>query len=146
METRSKFFVLYLTGSIIFSLLLFFPGTSALAAEPVKIGVMTPLSPPGATLLGQFIQRGAEMGAEYVNSEGGVLGGRQLELVIEDDSGTPEKGIAGYRRLVTQKKVSAITGFFNKAQPHSGAVGINGMRPKGGHQMFFSNSFRRCLG
>ena len=110
MNSRSKFFVLYFTGAITFSLLLFFPGTSVLAAEPVKIGVMTPLSPPGATLLGQFIQRGAEMGAEYVNSEGGVLGGRQLELVIEDDSGTPEKGIAGYRRLVTQKKVSAIIG------------------------------------
>ncbi|MGD8647909.1 MAG: ABC transporter substrate-binding protein [Desulfobacterales bacterium] len=110
MKTRSKFVAFYFTFSIIFSLSLFFPGTSVLAAEPVKIGVMTPLSPPGATLLGQFIQRGAEMGAEYVNSEGGVLGGRQLELVIEDDSGTPEKGIAGYRRLVTQKNVSAVIG------------------------------------
>jgi branched-chain amino acid transport system substrate-binding protein len=98
MKTRSKFFVLYLKGAIIFSSLLFFQGTAVLAAEPVKIWVMTPLSPPEAALLGQFIQRGAEMGAEYVNSKGGVLGGRQLELVIEDDSGTPEKGIAGYRR------------------------------------------------
>ena len=86
MKTRSKIFAFYLTGAIIFSLLLFFPGSSVVAAEPVKIGVMTPLSPPGATLLGQFIQRGTEMGAEYVNSEGGVLGGRQLELVIEDDA------------------------------------------------------------
>jgi branched-chain amino acid transport system substrate-binding protein len=110
MKTRSKFFVLYLKGAIIFSSLLFFQGTAVLAAEPVKIWVMTPLSPPEAALLGQFIQRGAEMGAEYVNSKGGVLGGRQLELVIEDDSGTPEKGIAGYRRLVTQKEVSAVIG------------------------------------
>ena len=71
MKMKSKFFILCLTGAIIFSALLFLPGTSVLAAEPVKIGVMTPLSPPGATLLGQFIKRGAEMGAEYVNSRGG---------------------------------------------------------------------------
>jgi branched-chain amino acid transport system substrate-binding protein len=87
-----------------------FSGETARAAETVKIGVLTPLSPPGATLLGQFIQRGAEMGAEYVNAKGGILGGRKIELVIEDDAGTPEKGIAGYRRLVDQKKVSAIIG------------------------------------
>jgi branched-chain amino acid transport system substrate-binding protein len=80
------------------------------AKEPVKIGVMTPLSPPGATLLGKFILQGARMGAEYVNSTGGVLGGRKIELIVEDDSGTPEKGLAGYRRLVTQKGVSAIIG------------------------------------
>ena len=44
---------------------------------------------------GQFIVRGAKMAADEINGPGGVLGGRKVELVIEDDSGTPEKGVAG---------------------------------------------------
>src|SRR5207249_12166105 len=73
----------------------------ALAQKPVKIGVLTPLAPPGDAAAGQFIVRGAKMGAEDVNARGGVLGGRRIELVVEDDSGTPEKGAAGFRQLAT---------------------------------------------
>ena len=40
----------------------------ALAQKPVKIGVLTPLSPPGDASAGQFIVRGAKMGAEDVNA------------------------------------------------------------------------------
>ncbi len=141
MKTRSKLFVLWLMGAMIFSALLFFPATSVLAAEPVKIGVMTPLSPPGATLLGQFIKRGAEMGADYVNSEGGVLGGRKLELVIEDDSGTPEKGIAGYRRLVTQKNVSAVIG-----QVHSSVmIAVGDLSEKLGVPVFSTQASSKAI-
>ena len=110
MKTKSRSYLWCLVSPLIIGMLVFgLPGLVS-AKEPVKIGVMTPLSPPGATLLGKFILQGARMGAEYVNSTGGVLGGRQIELIVEDDSGTPEKGIAGYRRLVTQKGVSAIIG------------------------------------
>src|SRR5262249_61254073 len=73
---------------------------SALAAPsfaqaPIKIGVLTPLSPPGDAGAGQLIVRGAKMGAEEVNAQGGILGGRKIELVIEGDAGTPAKGVAG---------------------------------------------------
>jgi branched-chain amino acid transport system substrate-binding protein len=110
MKTKSRSYLWCLVSPLIIGMLVFgLPGLVS-AEEPVKIGVMTPLSPPGATLLGKFILQGARMGAEYVNSTGGVLGGREIELIVEDDSGTPEKGLAGYRRLVTQKGVSAIIG------------------------------------
>ena len=36
----------------------------ALAQKPVKIGVLTPLSPPGDPAAGQLILRGAKMGAD----------------------------------------------------------------------------------
>src|SRR5262244_3077835 len=88
---------------------------SAAAQKPVKIGVLTPLSPPGDAGAGQFIVRGAKMGAEDVNARGGVLGGRKLELVIEDDSGTPEKGAAGFRKLATQDQVVAVVGQFHSS-------------------------------
>ena len=89
--------------------------TPALAQKPVKIGVLTPLSPPGDAAAGQFIVRGAKMGAEEVNARGGVLGGRKIELVIEDDSGTPEKGAAGFRKLASQDQVVAVVGQFHSS-------------------------------
>src|SRR5438876_11415080 len=87
----------------------------ALDQKAVKIGVLTPLSPPGDASAGQFIVRGAKMGAEDVNARGGVLGGRKIELVIEDDAGTPEKGVAGLRKLVTQDQVVAVIGQFHSS-------------------------------
>jgi len=87
----------------------------ALAQNPVKIGVLTPLSPPGDASAGQFIVRGAKMAADDVNARGGVLGGRKIELHIEDDSGTPEKGVAGLRKLATQDRAVAVIGQFHSS-------------------------------
>jgi branched-chain amino acid transport system substrate-binding protein len=87
----------------------------ALAQGAVKIGVLTPLSPPGDAAAGQFIVRGAKMAAEEINGKGGVLGGRKIELIVEDDSGTPEKGAAGLRKLASQDKVVAVVGQFHSS-------------------------------
>ena len=87
----------------------------ALAQKPVKLGVLTPLSPPGDAAAGQFIVRGAKMAAEDINARGGVLGGRKVELVIEDDAGTPEKGAAGIRKLATQDQVAGVIGQFHSS-------------------------------
>src|ERR1041385_9179931 len=87
----------------------------ALGQGPVKIGVLTPLSPPGDASAGQFIVRGAKMAADDVNARGGVLGNRKIELVIEDDAGTPEKGVSGLRKLATQDRVVAVLGQFHSS-------------------------------
>src|SRR6266498_1527090 len=89
--------------------------TPAFAQAPVKIGVLTPLSPPGDATAGQFISRGAKMAADEINAKGGVLGGRKIELVVEDDAGTPEKGAAGLRKLVSQDRVVAVVGQFHSS-------------------------------
>ena len=44
-----------------------------------------------------------------------MLGGRKIELVIEDDSGTPEKGVAGLRKLASQDRVAAVIGQFHSS-------------------------------
>jgi len=87
----------------------------AVAQGPVKIGVLTPLSPPGDAAAGQFIVRGAKMAAEDLNAGAGVLGGRKVELIVEDDSGTPEKGAAGLRKLAGQDRVVAVVGQFHSS-------------------------------
>jgi branched-chain amino acid transport system substrate-binding protein len=55
------------------------------------------------------------MAAADVNARGGVLGGRKIELVIEDDAGTPEKGVAGMRKLASQDRVVAVVGQFHSS-------------------------------
>ena len=82
---------------------------AAHAAEDIKIGVLTPLT-AGATALGQEILRGAELGAQYVNERGGVLGGAKFHVISEDDAGQVEKAVAGYRKLVSQDGVAAVIG------------------------------------
>ena len=90
--------------------------SQAAAKEPVKIGVITPLSPPGDPAAGQLIVRGAKFGAKYVNEEmKGVLGGRPIELLVEDDAGTPEKGVAAFRKLATKDKVTAVIGQYHSS-------------------------------
>src|SRR3989441_9203300 len=99
---------------------------SAWAQKPVKIGVLTPLSPPGDAIAGQFIARGAKMAAEDLNARGGVLGGRKIEMVVEDDGGTPEKGVAGLRKLASQDQAVAVLGQV----PRSGMTRV----PQGAQQ------------
>src|SRR5215467_8321737 len=85
------------------------------AQKAIKIGVLTPLSPPGDAIAGQFIVRGAKMAVEDINARGGVLGGRKVEAVIEDDGGTPEKGVAGLRKLASQDQAVAVVGQFHSS-------------------------------
>ena len=79
------------------------PATAALAQEPIVFGVITPLSPPGETSLGQQVKRGSEIAVEYLNEKGGVLG-RKVVLSIQDSAGKNEQAVAAYRRLVTNEK------------------------------------------
>ncbi|MFI4986305.1 MAG: ABC transporter substrate-binding protein [Alphaproteobacteria bacterium] len=92
-------------------------GDAARAAEaPVVIGLEAPFSPPGDPVLGQLIRRGAELGIEYVNTvKGGVLGGRKVELAVEDEQGRAEAAVAGYRRLVSEAHAVAVTGFVHSS-------------------------------
>jgi len=81
----------------------------------VVVGIEIPLSPPGDPASGQLIQRGVELGAQYVNDHGGVLGGRHIKLAIQDTKGTPDTGVAAYRSLVSGSKAVAVTGFFHSS-------------------------------
>ena len=57
----------------------------AQAAESVKIGVIDPVK----TLIGKENIAGAELAAQMINEAGGILGGRQVELVIYDTAFSP---------------------------------------------------------
>jgi branched-chain amino acid transport system substrate-binding protein len=88
----------------------------AQSQPPVVVGLAIPLSPPGDPAAGQLIRRGAELAAEYVNGElKGVLGGRQVQVSVQDTQGRPEAGVAAYRKLVADEKAVGVTGFFHSS-------------------------------
>lgn len=63
--------------------------------DPIRIGILTPLSEPGDPTAGELVVRGACLGAEYVRERGGVRGGRQVSFVLYDDQATAaEEGMA----------------------------------------------------
>ena len=103
-------------GAIALALAAGLGGGIKAAEEPVTIGLIIPLSPPGDPASGQLIRRGAEFAVEYVNTVmGGVLGGRKVQLSVQDSQGRPEAGVTAYRRLVTEDHAVAITGFFHSS-------------------------------
>lgn len=98
---------------------------SAVAAPPsgapTKIGVVTPLSPPGDAAAGQLISRGAQLGADYVDQrQGGLIAPDcplpgPLQIVQADDSGTPEKGVTAFRKVVQDDGVVGVAGQFHSS-------------------------------
>jgi branched-chain amino acid transport system substrate-binding protein len=89
-------------------------------AQDIGIGLDIPLSAPGDATGGQLIRRGAEIGIDMANASGGALG-KKFKLFVTDSQSTPAMGVANYRRLVSEDKVVAVTGFFHS----SVALGIN---------------------
>lgn len=81
-------------------------GTSALAAKPIKIGVINPTK----TLVGKQGIQGATLAAEMINAQGGILGGSPIELIIYDTNFMPAEGVSAVSRLLTQDGVRIVTG------------------------------------
>ncbi len=79
----------------------------ALAADSVKIGLLSTLSGPGAGL-GLDIRDGFQLA---VKLNGGKLGGRTAEVIVADDQASPDVGRQTADRLVKRDKVDFMTGI-----------------------------------
>jgi len=73
------------------------------------VGFYGSLTGDGASF-GQSSKDGAEMAVEEVNASGGVLGGRKIRLLVEDDQSKPEEASNAVTKLITQDKVVAVIG------------------------------------
>ncbi len=86
------------------------PWASAQPVNPVKIGVVGPLSGPSSDF-GKPMLQGMELAVEEINAVGGYLG-RPLNLVVKDDRGDPEAGLQAARELAAEGVVATI-GYCN---------------------------------
>ncbi|MBN8980867.1 MAG: ABC transporter substrate-binding protein [Rhizobiales bacterium] len=84
---------------------------AASAEDPIKIGVVTPLSGT-YTPIGQQVRWGLELAAKEVNATGGIVG-RQIQLIFEDEEANPSVAVQKAEKLFEVQKVDFLTGTVN---------------------------------
>jgi branched-chain amino acid transport system substrate-binding protein len=88
-------------------LILSWMGTQATAQETFKIGLILPMSGPFAST-GKQLEAGVRL---YMAQHGGVVAGKKIEVIVKDDTSSPDitKRIA--QELVVNEKVHVLAGF-----------------------------------
>ena len=111
-KKQFKIAALLIVFSLIFSFVIF----NDLFADndPIKIGIVLPLS-GGLELFGQQGIQGAKMAVAEINAAGGVLGGRQFELIVEDNKTDPKTAVEKAKKLILRDEVHAILGPITSA-------------------------------
>jgi branched-chain amino acid transport system substrate-binding protein len=79
------------------------------AAEPVKIGLISSRSGVFADWGTQEI-RGFQLGIDSATNGTNKVLGRDIQLIIEDDAGTPAIGVQTAIKLLSENKVDVIAG------------------------------------
>ncbi|MGP0092239.1 MAG: ABC transporter substrate-binding protein [Xanthobacteraceae bacterium] len=85
--------------------------TGSQAADPIKVGVDTPLSGTYAPI-GKQVRWGAELAVKEINAAGGVSG-HKFELIFEDEEANPPVAVRKAEKLLQQDKVDLLTGTVN---------------------------------
>ena len=80
-------------------------------SPPIKIGLLFPYTGPIATV-GQDATKGFEL---HLAKIGGRAGGREIQLIKEDDEFKPDVGLTKTRKLVERDRVDLLVGRVNSA-------------------------------
>jgi branched-chain amino acid transport system substrate-binding protein len=91
--------------------------SAAQAADPIRIGMVAPLTGQAAES-GVFQTQGAKLAVEEINKGGGVLG-RPLELVIEDDQTTNPGVVLAFSKLAGNADFVGFIGSIRSTQLHA---------------------------
>jgi branched-chain amino acid transport system substrate-binding protein len=83
----------------------------ALPSNPIKIGVILPLTGPSAGVA-QDMLRGIQLA---FSENGNVIAGRKVEITTADDQNTPATALTEARRLVENDKVALLMGNLNSS-------------------------------
>ena len=124
----------------------------AQAQEPLKIGLVSVLSGPQATL-GQQVRDGFQLA---IKDLGGKIAGRPVEVIVLDDELKPDVAVSKVRGLLEKDKVDFVVGpvFSNilqaihKPVTDSGAflispnAGTSNFAGKSCHENFFVTSYQ----
>ena len=81
------------------------------AQAPIKVGALLPLTGP-LSGIGVSNKAGIEVAFEQVQYK---VGGREIQLSIEDSEGKPDVGITKARKLIEQQQVSILVGPVSSA-------------------------------
>ncbi len=107
---RAPFSAVLATLAAILATPVFPPPPAASGAEPLKIGILAPLSGPFAAGGESFVQA-ATLAVEQANAEGGALG-RNVRIVVADTEGRADAARSETLRLISREKVNALVGAY----------------------------------
>lgn len=101
-------FALVLSAATIAGVVSVHPGSAraAEADQPFKVGLMVPLSGPGAGGAAEGAQQGLALALAEINAAG--IAARRFETIVVDDASDPRTAVDVCNRLILQEKVSAI--------------------------------------
>jgi branched-chain amino acid transport system substrate-binding protein len=79
----------------------------ALAADPIKIGVIA----EAQAIAGASIPQAAQMAADEINAQGGV-DGRKIEIVTYDNHSSSADSVRAFQRAVNEDKVNVVIASY----------------------------------
>lgn len=91
---------------------------AAHAGDPIKVGVIIPMTGP-------FQSNGRQIEAAikaYTKAKGDTVAGRKIEFILRDDRGAPDNANRFAQELLAQDRVSILTGFGNTPAALSAAA------------------------
>src|SRR5437868_14574527 len=80
---------------------------AALAADPIKIGVIA----EAQAIAGASIPQAAQLAAEEINAKGGV-DGRNIEIITYDNHSSSADSVRAFQRAVNEDKVHAVISSY----------------------------------
>ncbi len=80
---------------------------AALAADPIKIGVIA----EAQAIAGASIPQAAQLAADEINANGGV-DGRKIEIVSYDNHSSSANSVRAFQRAVNEDKVNAVIASY----------------------------------
>ncbi|HEU5319166.1 MAG TPA: ABC transporter substrate-binding protein [Methylomirabilota bacterium] len=101
------------------------PRAAAQPPAPFKIGALGPIT-GGAAVLGVGEVNGIKLRLKELNYQ---LGGRKVELIVEDDAGDPTTGLTKAQKLIERDRVDVLLGpllshVVNAVQDYVGQKGV----------------------
>jgi branched-chain amino acid transport system substrate-binding protein len=124
------------------------PGASPSSAAPITIGV-------SVSLTGDFsgdgpaLEKGYDLWAEHINSQGGLLGHHVTMKYVNDASST-QQVVTNYTTLINQDHVNLVFGPFSSLLTIPASVVVNRYgyafpEPAGGGPKVFQNGFHNLF-
>src|SRR5487761_1495367 len=116
--------------------------SSSQGGAPINIGVEGPMTGQYADV-GAGFWRGAQAAAAEVNAEGGLLGGRKLNVIQADDVSDPADAVPAIRKLIDINKIVALDGPNSTVLPAISGILTSNKIPtmfQGGTTHFDSNT------
>lgn len=81
---------------------------------PINFGMVIPISGSSAPT-GEYMQNGAQLAVNEINAAGGILDGREIKLLVEDEACDAQQGVASANKLVSSNIAVSVGGYCSGA-------------------------------